>query len=332
MTSSGDPIDYLRRRSNVPRSAPPAAAESASASAAPAAYGEEEEDGSHHRHGRRHHLRRNDSDDDAAPPSLPRAERLSYRPQSQNHAAAANNHQQQPEEEPPARARPETGTPWPYRENLSFTRNLIFYGAGSITVEHETACRRVQEARKMRQHYQGGKAIHVVSGDLLTSDALTWTMRPHGVAEIYATTTMVDDGPTNGSKNLVVVPTIDDFVTDYKRLEAISKEGAMRSFCFQRLQMLGTSFSTFVLLLFSPFCLSVCLFVILLLPVSSLFFLSLVVVVVDCVHKKRSLFNPPLFLIRSISHLFLIMKTMNHPFRVAATHSRSPRTHRTHTQ
>jgi AMP deaminase len=258
MTSSGDPIDYLRRWSNVPRSAAAATAESASS-----AYGEEEDgvedhgnNGSRHR---RRHLRRNDSDDDAAPPSLPRAERLSYRPQSQNHhAAAANNNNHQPlEEEPPARARPETGTAWPYRETLSFTRNLVFYGAGSITVEHETACRRVQEARKMRQQYQGGKATQVVQGDLLTSSALTWTMRPHGVAEIYATstsTTIIDDSSkmaaatttSSNGPNLVVVPTIDDFVADYKRLEAISKEGAMRSFCFQRLQMLGTSFKMYV--------------------------------------------------------------------------------------
>jgi AMP deaminase len=263
MTSSGDPIDYLRRWSNVPRTAATATAESAS-SAAAAAYGEEEdvvddhENNNGSRHRRRRNLRRNDSDDDAAPPNMPRAERLSYRPQSQNHAAAAannnNNHQPPLEEEPPARARPETGTAWPYRETLSFTRNLVFYGAGSITVEHETACRRVQEARKMRQQYQGGKATQVV---LLTSSALTWTMRPHGVAEIYADSTVDDDPSTIAAAtaatttkttgpNLVVVPTIDDFVADYKRLEAISKEGAMRSFCFQRLQMLGTSFKMYV--------------------------------------------------------------------------------------
>lgn len=33
-------------------------------------------------------------------------------------------------QDPPARERPSNGEPWPYRDNLSFTRSLIFYGEG----------------------------------------------------------------------------------------------------------------------------------------------------------------------------------------------------------
>jgi hypothetical protein len=243
-SSSGDPIDYLRRYSSVPRMASEDQDDEGAddddelqlrraAEAAAAAHD--------------NRLRRHDSDDDGVCiPTMPRAHRLSYRPQSipknkenndENNAAA--------EEEPPARARPETGNPWPYRETLSFTRNLIFYGAGSITAEHETACQHIQEARTLRQQYQGGKATRVVDGagrggDLLlaTSNRLTSTMRPNGVAEIY------DDH--NSHTNLVVVPSIDDFAADYKRLEEICKKGAMRSFCFQRLQLLATSFKMYV--------------------------------------------------------------------------------------
>lgn len=34
-------------------------------------------------------------------------------------------------QDPPARERPSNGEPWPYRDNLSFTRSLIFYGEGT---------------------------------------------------------------------------------------------------------------------------------------------------------------------------------------------------------
>ena len=54
-------------------------------------------------------------------------------------------------QDPPARARPEEGQAWPYRDTLSFTRSLIFYGAGAVTHEHERACKDIQECRDMRQ-------------------------------------------------------------------------------------------------------------------------------------------------------------------------------------
>jgi hypothetical protein len=252
-SSSGDPIDYLRRYSSVPRMS----------EAHDDGADDDDDDDEPQEHRRPtaaaahdNCLRRHDSDDDGVAyiPTMPRAHRLSYRPQSIPKAKKDNNDNDNDEnnaaaeEEPPARARPETGNPWPYRETLSFTRNLIFYGAGSITAEHETACQHIQEARTLRQQYQGGKATRVEDsagrvGDLLLakSDRLTFTMRPNGVAEIYD-----DDSKTN----LVVVPSIDDFAADYKRLEEICKKGAMRSFCFQRLQLLATSFKMYVCLFF----------------------------------------------------------------------------------
>lgn len=54
-------------------------------------------------------------------------------------------------QDPPARERPAFGQAWPYRESLSFTRSLIFYGAGAVTHEHERACKFIQESRKFRQ-------------------------------------------------------------------------------------------------------------------------------------------------------------------------------------
>jgi len=45
---------------------------------------------------------------------------------------------------------------------------------------------------------------------------------------------------------LCAVPTIDDFTRDYNRLVEIASNGAMRSFCFQRLQLLTQSFKMHV--------------------------------------------------------------------------------------
>ena len=54
-------------------------------------------------------------------------------------------------------------------------------------------------------------------------------------------------GILNGEgKSLVKVPNIDEFIRDYKRMEHICKDGAMRSYCFQRLQMLDSAFKMHV--------------------------------------------------------------------------------------
>ncbi|GKY93284.1 hypothetical protein MPSEU_000295900 [Mayamaea pseudoterrestris] len=139
-------------------------------------------------------------------------------------------------EEPPARERPQEGAAWPYRENLSFTRSLTFYGAGAVTQESESACLYIQHARNMRQKYFGGKAVHVSEPQLLEDESgrLLFRMGPDGVAEIYN-----QDAPDN---NLIHVPSIDKFRKDYDRLVEMCSEGAMRSYCFQRLQMLSTNY------------------------------------------------------------------------------------------
>lgn len=49
------------------------------------------------------------------------AARRAYRPQSYGSAP-----------QPPARERPDPDSAWPYRETLSFTRSLVFYGAGEF--------------------------------------------------------------------------------------------------------------------------------------------------------------------------------------------------------
>eukprot|EP01082_Thalassiosira_pseudonana_P013983 g12223.t1.1.5e17418b g12223 g12223.t1 contig6:1483394-1485518(+) len=59
---------------------------------------------------------------------------------------------------------------------------------------------------------------------------------PNGVVEIYEAS---DFRRTN---NLVTVPSLESFVTDYQRLVEIASSGAMRSFAFQRLQMLTAAF------------------------------------------------------------------------------------------
>jgi AMP deaminase len=145
--------------------------------------------------------------------------------------------------EPPARERPSEGETWPHRETLSFTRSLVFYGAGSITKESERACKSIQKCRHLRQKYHGGKATIVLGGDnggyemLLSTNRsqLTFNIGDLGVCEIHHT------GLPEG-QSLIQVPSIDDFYKDYNRLVERVSDGEMRSFCFQRLQMLSTSF------------------------------------------------------------------------------------------
>jgi AMP deaminase len=138
--------------------------------------------------------------------------------------------------QPPARARPDADEFWPYRETLSFTRSLVFYGAGSITKEHERACAHIQKARTMRQTYFGGKGtvLHNDNDQLKDLPNLSFRMGKEGVAEIYHT--------TNLDTNLIQVLNIEQFSADYNHLVELTSEGAMRSFCFQRLQILSTSF------------------------------------------------------------------------------------------
>lgn len=147
-------------------------------------------------------------------------------------------------QDPPARERPQEGSAWPYRETLSFTRSLVFYGAGSITDESERACSHIQAARCLRQKYYGGKGCRILvptsspdppSQDVLFQDPKLQFSLQNGVAELFHP----DYAPTT---SLVTVPDIAEFVHDYNHLVEMVSEGAMRSFCFQRLQLLSTSF------------------------------------------------------------------------------------------
>jgi hypothetical protein len=196
-----DPIDFLRSATVPLRAAQPAA-----------------------------DLRRLDSEDE----DLVTAAKTSEQDSDNEKKKAASKSVVQ--EDPPARERPSDGADWPYRENLSFTRSLVFYGNGSITAESERACAHIQEARHMRQFYFGGKGCsETTESELLTDHAhLTFRMGSEGVAEIYH-----DSLPT---QNLIEVPTVASFSKDYFKLVEMCSEGAMRSFCFQRLQMLSTSF------------------------------------------------------------------------------------------
>jgi hypothetical protein len=125
--------------------------------------------------------------------------------------------------EPPARERPPDGT-WPEREALSFTRSLVFYGTGTITGEHERACRYIMEARALRAKFYGDQGI-LVSSKLkqpCAENGFMYKFNDDGVVDLYC-------GDGKGD-SLVTVPSVDEFVKDYKRLEVICQDGAMRSY------------------------------------------------------------------------------------------------------
>ena len=67
--------------------------------------------------------------------------------------------------------------------------------------------------------------------------SMRYKMAESGIAEIYGL-------PWPDTTNMVKVPSIFDFMTDYNRLKAIIQDGATRSFSFQRLQLLSSAFKT----------------------------------------------------------------------------------------
>jgi len=138
-------------------------------------------------------------------------------------------------QEPPARERPAAGQPWPNRDTLSFTRSLIFYGAGAITEEHESACKSIQQARAFRQKYKGSGATSFNSEGLMDSN-VEFRFGDDGIVELFS--------PSDS--NLCRVPTIREFSKDHSRLIELVNEGSMRSFCFQRLQLLSSAFRTHI--------------------------------------------------------------------------------------
>lgn len=139
-------------------------------------------------------------------------------------------------QDPPARERPLPGQPWPYRDTLSFTRTLIFYGAGSITHESERACVQIQEARELRQKYYGCNGSKTASDEFLTEENLQFGFGKEGIIEIYRASDV------DKLDNLIQVPNEDEFHKDYHRLVNIANDGSVRSFSFQRLQLLSSAF------------------------------------------------------------------------------------------
>ena len=142
----------------------------------------------------------------------------------------------QRKQDPPARERPLPGQPWPYRDTLSFTRTLIFYGAGSITHESERACRQIQEARSFRQKYYASEGCICAADDILKQANMQFGFGKEGIIEVYA------ESDINKVNNLVQIPNVDEFNKDYHRLVDIANDGSMRSYCFQRLQLLSSAF------------------------------------------------------------------------------------------
>jgi hypothetical protein len=138
-------------------------------------------------------------------------------------------------QDPPARERPPEGQAWPYRDTLSFTRSLIFYGAGAVTHEHEAACQYIKEARGFREKYVGEGGTKFDEKALKTG-ILNFKFGNEGVVELF------HESDVEMEHNLCQVPNIDEFYKDYARLVELVNDGAMRSYCFQRLQILSTAF------------------------------------------------------------------------------------------
>jgi len=143
-------------------------------------------------------------------------------------------------QDPPARERPSNGEQWPYRDTLSFTRSIIFYGAGAATEENIKACRFIRESRDLRNYYFGGGGTDIDMDSLKNIKKIAFAFGPDGIVEVF-------DEADSLKKNMVTVPLIDKFHTDYKKLVAMTSDGAMRSFCFQRLQLLSSSFKTHII-------------------------------------------------------------------------------------
>ncbi|KAL7445514.1 hypothetical protein ACHAXM_011799 [Skeletonema potamos] len=142
----------------------------------------------------------------------------------------------QSNEDPPARERPADGN-WPQRESLSFTRSLVFYGNGSVTPEHETAAKYIEEARALRKKYYMGNGVKCqLRNESVKSHKFEYVFSSNGVCEVY------DASDFRRTNNLITVPSLESFVVDYQRLVEISSSGAMRSFSFQRLQLLDSAF------------------------------------------------------------------------------------------
>ena len=84
------------------------------------------------------------------------------------------------------------------------------------------------------------EAYQSPSKDTTTSPRLEYVFGQNGIVEIYESTDF------RRTDNLITVPDLPTFVADYQRLVEMASSGAMRSFSFQRLQMLTSAFKMHV--------------------------------------------------------------------------------------
>jgi hypothetical protein len=116
------------------------------------------------------------------------------------------------------------------------------------------ACQYIEEARDLRKKYFGAsqKSEDVSFQNIkqvLDSDAnVEYSFGAGGVVELYSEFDTAEHALDNDSQrtNLCPVPNVAEFVKDYKRLVHIASDGAMRSYSFQRLQMLSAAFKMHV--------------------------------------------------------------------------------------
>jgi hypothetical protein len=89
---------------------------------------------------------------------------------------------------------------------------------------------------------RGTKSSSSTADDATASSSrrLEYVFGSDGVVEIYAA---ADFRRTN---NLIVVPPLSSFASDYQRLVEMASSGVVRSFSFQRLQMLSSAFKMHV--------------------------------------------------------------------------------------
>jgi len=119
---------------------------------------------------------------------------------------------------------------------------------------HVKACKNIEACRALRKKYFGGGGSVVDEtmlknsfGDNLQDETknnnnLVFELGKDGVMEVYH----VDD--TEKVNNLSKVPTVDEFEKDYKQTTEMVGEGYMRTFCFQRLQLLSSAFRTHIVM------------------------------------------------------------------------------------
>lgn len=166
----------------------------------------------------------------------PIPKRFSSLPSSLNNFISESK--QTKKQDPPARERP-LDDKWPERDSLSFTRSLVFYGTGSITEEHVNACKCIMEARSMRKKYNGSRGT-IIESQLknnttgsVSDKIMGFQFNNDGIVEVGFVPVLCG---AEGSdikvieENLITVPSIDEFIQDYRRLEVICTDGAMRSF------------------------------------------------------------------------------------------------------